>query len=218
MKNLITIAKKLFKPVAVIKYLFFPFMIAGAQGTNELSALLAKEKIVAQVQTQTSVWIGTNNGLYQVNRINCKFVHLTTGNSVLPSNQIKGICATSNENVYVATDRGIFRFDGSAYLLISTENANLPTNQFTSIACDERDRVFVGTKNHGLVMIQNYKCKAFTTANSALTSNTITKVYCDENGIIIAEEGNGNMIAIGLKEAAHIVNPQIKSDEIANRN
>lgn len=218
MKNLITIAKAFFKPVAVIKYLFFPFMIAGAQGTNELSALLAKEKVVAQVQTQTSVWVGTNNGLYQVNRINGKFVHLTTDNSVLPSNHIKGICATSNENVYVATDKGLFRFDGSAYLLVSTENANLPTNEFTSIACDERDRVFVGTKHHGLVMIQNYKCKTFDKNNSALTSNTITKVYCDENGIIIAEEGNGNMIAIGLNVVAPIVNTQNKIDEIADGN
>lgn len=218
MKNLITIAKKILKPVAIIKYLFFPFMIAGAQGTTDLTAMIGKEKVVAQVQTQTSVWVATNSGLYRVNRINGKFVHLTTDNSVLPSNHIKGICATSNENVYVATDKGLFRFDGSAYLLISTENANLPTNDFTSITCDERDRVFVGTKNHGLVMIQNYKCKTFDKSNSALTSNAINKVYCDENGIIIAEEGNGNMIAIGVKAVAQIINPQIKNNEIANGN
>ena len=218
MKNFITIAKALFKPVAVIKYLFFPFMIANAQSSADLSSIIANEKVVAQVQTQTSNWVATNNGLYQINRINGKYVHLTTQNSAFPSNHITGICATSNEYVYVATVKGIVRFDGAGFVVISTENANLPVNCFTSIACDERGRVFAGTSQHGLVMIQGLTCTTFNTTNSAFTSNQIRKVYCDENGIIIAEQGNGNQIAIGLKTTALIVNPQTNNDVIANRN
>ncbi len=197
MKTLITIAKKAFKPVAVIKYLFFPFMMAQSQGTVDFSKIVKSETIVAQVETQTSVWIGTNNGLYQINKSNGKFVHLTTNNSVLPSNHITGICVTKDENIYASTDNGIFRFDGFSYLLISTENANLPTDNFTSITCDENDRIFIGTKSHGIVLMKNYKCQTFNQSNSVLTSNSVKKVYRDENGIIISELGNGNFVAMG---------------------
>lgn len=172
-------------------------MMAQSQGTVDFSKIVNNQTIVAQVETQTSVWIGTNNGLCQINKANGKFVHLTTNNSVLPSNHITGICVTKDENVYASTDNGIFRFDGSAYLLISTENANLPTDNFTSITCDENDRIFIGTKSHGIVLMKNYKCQTFNKNNSVLTSNEVKKIYRDENGIIISELGNGNFVAMG---------------------
>ena len=197
MKNLITLAKKLFKPVAVVKYLFFPFMMAQSQGAVDFSKIVKSETIIAQAETQNTIWIGTNNGLYQINKDNGKFAHLTTGNSVLPSNHIKGICVTKNDNVYAATDNGIFRFDGFSYLLISTENANLPTDNFTSIACDEYDRIWVGTANSGLVMMKNYNCQIFDKSNSVLTSNGVKTVYIDENGIVISKLANDNYVAMG---------------------
>lgn len=218
MKNFISTVKALFKPVAIIKYLFFPFMIANAQGSTDLKSIIGNERVVAQLQTQTSTWVATNNGLYQISRISGKFVHLTTSNSAMPSNHITGMCATSNEHVYVVTDNGIVRFDGVGFVVLNTENTNLPANSFTSVTCDERGRVFVGTTNHGLVMIDGMVCKTFNTTNSAFTSNTVTNVYCDENGIIIAEQGNGNQIAIGLKTTALIVNPQNNNDVTANTN
>ncbi len=219
MKTLITLAKKAFKPVAVLKYLFFPFMVAQSQSTVDFSKIIRNETIVAQVETQNSVWIGTDNGLYEISKKNGKFVHLTTNNSVLPSNHIKGICVTRDENVYAATDNGIFRFDGSAYLLISTENANLPTDNFTSIATDENDRIFIGTKNHGIVLMKNYRCQTFNKNNSVLTSNSVKKVYRDENGIIISELANGNFVAMGSSNMLLInTNEPYDLDVIAKRN
>lgn len=218
MKNFISTVKALFKPVAIIKYLFFPFMVANAQGSSDLKSIIGNEQVVAQLQTQTSNWVATNNGIYQISRMNGKFVHLTTQNSALPSSHINAMCADSNENVYVATDNGIVHFDGIGFVVLNTENTNLPVNSFTSITCDERGRVFAGTTNHGMVMIDGMVCKTFNTTNSAFTSNTVTRVYCDENGIIIAEQCNGNLIAIGLNATTLIVSTQYNNDVIANRN
>ncbi len=197
MKNLITLVKKLFKPVAMVKYLFFPFMMAQSQGAVDFTSITHGETIVAQAESAETVWLGTNNGIYAVNKANGKFIHLTTANSVLPSNHVAGVCVCPDGNFYAATDRGIFRFDGSAYLTITTENAKLPTNEFTSIACDEKGRIFAGTQNSGLVMIKNYRCQIFNRYNSDLTTNTVTNVYLDENGLIIAKLGNGNYAAMG---------------------
>ena len=49
MKNTI---KKLFKPVAVIKYLFFPFIMAQSQGTVDFSKIIRNEKISVQTENQ----------------------------------------------------------------------------------------------------------------------------------------------------------------------
>lgn len=219
MKNLITLAKKIFKPVAVLKYLFFPFMMAQSQSAVDFSKMVKNETIVAEAETQSSIWIGTNNGLYQINKANGKSAHLTTSNSILPSSNIKGICVTKNDNVYAATDNGIFRFDGFSYLLISTENANLPTDNFTSIACDEYDRIWVGTTNKGLVMMKNYNCQVFDKSNSVLTSNGVKTVYIDENGIVISKLANDNYVAMGSNTMLLInTNQHYDLDVVAKRN
>lgn len=213
------IIRTFFKPVAILKYLFFPFMVAQSQDTSDLSKLLNNETVVAQAETQNAVWVGTDNGIYRINKTNGRVAHITTANSILPSNRIKGICVTKDENVYAATDKGIFRFDGYAYLLISTENANLPTNEFTSIACDEKGRIFLGTKSEGIVMMNNYRCQTFNMKNSDLTSNGVVNVYCDENGVIIGKLNNGNYVAMGFNVMLLInTDSSYNSNTIATRN
>lgn len=219
MKNLTTIVKALLKPVALVKYVCFPFLMAQSQPVIDFSKIVQPSAVITKAETSESVWLGTDNGLYQINKKNGKFAHLTSENSVLPSNNIKGICVTADENVYAATDNGIFRFDGVSYLAISTENANLPTNHFTSIACDENGRIFLGTANHGIVMMKNYKCQIFNTQNSVLTTNSIRTIYCNENGIIISELANGYFTAMGNTTMVLMKGNQNDfSDALAKRN
>jgi ligand-binding sensor domain-containing protein len=216
MKNLITLAKKAFKPVAVLKYLFFPFMMAQSQGVTDLAHWQTTANAVAQ--TGTAVWVGTNNGIIKVSKKTGKIVRITTDNSSLPSNRVTGICVTPDENVYASTDKGIFRFDGVSHMLISTENANLPTDNFTSIASDERGRIFLGTKDKGIVMMENYRCEVFNKGNSELTSNSVTKVYRDENGLIIGQLDNGNLVAMGSTHMILIYDRKSEMNAIANGN
>lgn len=197
MKNLITLAKTLLKPLAVVKYLCFPFMMAQAQGITDLTTLTAETAITGRAETENTTWVATTHGIYKVNKTTGKTVHITTENSVLPSNLITGICSTPNGEVYASTNNGIFRFDGSAFLVISTENAKLPTNSFTAIASDEHGRIFAGTENNGLIMLENYRCQVFNKTNSDLTSNGVINVYRDDNGLIIAELANGRYVAMG---------------------
>lgn len=196
MKNVITIIERTKSAILVI--CFYAACLTATAGTPvDVSKVTGNEKIIAQAETKYHVWVGTDNGVYQVNKGNGKFIHLTTSNSVLPSNHVKGICVTADENVFITTDNGLFRFDGVSYLQLNTENSYLPTNNLTGIACDERGRIFIGTKNNGLVMMENYKCETFNKNNSELTTNTVTRVYMDENGLIIAALANGDFTAMG---------------------
>lgn len=212
MQTITTLAKKLFKPVAVLKYLFFPFMIAQSQSAIDVSKILKSETVIAQAETQAEIWVATNNGLFQISKANSKFVRLTTANSVLPSNHVTGLCVTTNENVYASTNNGIFHFDGTAYLTISIENANLPTNNFTSVTCDETDRIFLGTESNGVVMMKNFDTKNFNKNNSVLTTNTVNNLYRDENGVIISVLADGNFVAFGTNSMVLI--PQVESTDV----
>ncbi|MFM2307486.1 MAG: hypothetical protein RLZZ367_2155 [Bacteroidota bacterium] len=195
MKNLSSIAAKVKSALLII--CFYALCLTATAATKaDIATIVGAGKITAQAETQYHIWVGTDNGLFQINKSNGKFIQLTTANSVIPSNQINGICVVG-DNVFAATDNGLFRFDGVSYLQLTTENSYLPANQLTSIASDERGRIFIGTQNNGLVMMENYKCETFNKTNSELTTNTVARVYMDENGLIIASLANGDYAAMG---------------------
>jgi ligand-binding sensor domain-containing protein len=195
MRNVVTLIGKVKSALLIICF-YALCLTASAGAPVDVSKVTGNEKVTAQVETNYHLWVGTENGLFQINKSNGKFIQLTTANSVMPSNHVKGICV-AGDNVFVATDKGLFRFDGVSYLQLTTENSYLPTNQLTSIASDERGRLFIGTQKHGLVMMENYKCETFNKTNSELTTNTVARVYMDENGLIIACLANGDYTAMG---------------------
>lgn len=195
MRNVITLIQKVKSALLII--CFYALCLTASAGVPaDVSNVTGNGKVTAQAETNYHLWVGTDNGLFQINKSNGKYIQLTTANSVMPSNHVKGICV-AGDNVFVATDKGLFRFDGISYLQLTTENSYLPTNQLTSIASDERGRVFIGTQNNGLVMMENYTCETFNKNNSELTTNTVSRVYMDENGLIIACLVNGDYAAMG---------------------
>ena len=213
MKNLSSNTAKL-KSVLLIICFYALVLSATAATSADLTTIIGNEKITAQAETNYHIWVGTDNGLFQINKSNGKFIQLTTANSVMPSNHVKGICV-AGDNVFAATDKGLFRFDGVSYLQLTIDNSYLPTNQLTAIASDERGRLFIGTQNHGLVMMENYRCETFNKSNSELTTNTVARVYMDENGLIIACLGNGDYTAMGSSTMILIHAQQPAADAIA---
>ncbi len=215
--KLINALKTLFKPVAAIKYLFFPFMMANAGGTDFTAIIGANQTITAKVETAKETWLGTSNGLWHISANGKHVCHLTTSNSVIPSNQVTGICTTPDGHVYASTNCGIIHFDGYTYNVISTENAKLPTNNITGIACDNSGYVWLATKANGLVMLKGFKTWCVTTANSLLTSNNISKIENDQWGNVIVSLDNNMMIAISDDGMTAIQQP-VLPDVIATKN
>jgi ligand-binding sensor domain-containing protein len=188
------------KITALLIALFFFFLISeAAQPVNVAAIIGNSQTVTCQAHIANSIWVGTNNGLYIINANNQKSTHLTEQNSVLPSNKVSAIAVTADGNVFVATEKGIFRFDGYAYLVINNENSNLPETGITSLAVDKNDNLWVGTNNKGLVIMNNYKCRFFNTTNSALTNNHITAVKSDASGNVFAQLANNDVVKIGDK-------------------
>ncbi|MFN8286947.1 MAG: two-component regulator propeller domain-containing protein [Chitinophagales bacterium] len=215
--KLINALKSFLKPVAIVKYLFFPFMVANAGGTDVSTIIGANQTITAKMETENETWLGTNNGLWHISKDGKHVCHLTTANSVLPSNQITGICQTANGEVFASTNKGLLHFDGYTYTTISTENTKLPTNNISGIACDNSGYIWLATAQNGLVMLKGFKTWGFTSNNSALNSNSITQIKNDQWGNVIVTLDNNSQVAI-TDEGMVLIEQPIIADVIANKN
>lgn len=76
-----------------------------------------------------SVWIGTNNGLYQFVVATSKFKVFDTENSKLASNKINFIQADKNRILWIGTDAGYVRIDGSKWEVQDKKMAMLATSE-----------------------------------------------------------------------------------------
>ncbi len=76
-----------------------------------------------------SVWIGTNNGLYQFVVATAKFKAYDTENSKLASNQINFVHADKNRILWIGTDAGYVRIDGSKWELQDKKVKMLATSE-----------------------------------------------------------------------------------------
>lgn len=190
-----SIIAKTFKATAIIKYLFFPFLSANAAGVNITQVIGTEQTITAQVETATTLWVGTNQGLWKITKANNRVEHLTAENSQLPGNHVTGLCISENDRVYAATDKGILRYDGYAYQTITTDNSNLSTNNITCIAADSYGNIWIGTAQ-GLTIMYGFKMHTFTTKDSILSNNSVANIT-QSNGKLHVELADKNTVEIG---------------------
>ena len=71
----------------------------------------------------------------------------------LPSNRVTAIAQDRQGYIWVATERGAARFDGSAFTAISPA-AGVPDDGVETLYVDQSDRVWLGVTNHGMCSLQ----------------------------------------------------------------
>jgi len=96
-------------------------------------------------------WIGTNQGLYFINKWKGKINFLTKDDSRLPDNYVTGIACMLNGHTYISTRKGILLWDNYAFLSISTENTRLPENHIIGLSVGSGDCLLIHTKNCGVL-------------------------------------------------------------------
>lgn len=68
---------------------------------------------------------------------------------VAPS--IADMAVDLNDIIWIATDDGLLKFDGTAWTHLDMSNSLLPSNHLTKIRCDEFNNIWIGTSDRGLV-------------------------------------------------------------------
>jgi ligand-binding sensor domain-containing protein len=87
------------------------------------------------------IWVGTNDQGFYVNN-GSGFTKVLTDQYKKVNSIEEGI----QGNIYLGTDNGIIRWNGSTYSYITLAEG-LPSNKISAIKLDKRERLWIGTRN-----------------------------------------------------------------------
>ncbi len=94
-----------------------------------------------------------------------------TNTPAIPNNRVNAIACDTSGNVYIGTNAGLVKFDGSGWNCYTTANG-LPSNTILSIEC-VFNHVYIGTYS-GLTRLTNGTFFNYNTSNGLLSNDTIT--------------------------------------------
>ncbi|MGZ3865429.1 MAG: two-component regulator propeller domain-containing protein [Bacteroidia bacterium] len=172
-------------------YFLIIFLLATtfskAQVIAQVGDIIDNATVTAVDESDSHYWIGTNKGLYRVNKEGKDYVFYTTKNSAITSNKITSICCRKDGHVWIGTNEGITYYDNFAFTSINVENSKLPENNITSMKEDANGDLWIGTLNSGLVKVHYNKFEIFNQDNSTLANNSIHAIKLDQqNNLVVS--------------------------------
>lgn len=105
-----------------------------------------------------------------------------SSNSGLPDNVIRCLAKDAQGNVWIGTDNGLAKFDGSTFTVIDSSNSDLPVNQIRSIAFSPTGDMWVGTLQAGVAVFNGSSWMNYTSQNSALPDDQVRTITFDTAG------------------------------------
>ena len=93
----------------------------------------------------------------------------------LSSNYVVNIAQDYQGFIWIATESGLNKFDGTEVTVYNTQNSALSSNELNTVYCDPSTRtVYIGTQRHGLCV---YDC----------VSQQFTACYNSQNGLLSSD-------------------------------
>ncbi|MFA9390364.1 MAG: two-component regulator propeller domain-containing protein [Prolixibacteraceae bacterium] len=155
-----------------------------------------------------NIWIGSSgDGLFIFNPINDSlYTYRNSGNdrTSISSNYINSILAGKNNEIWLATDKGLELYDIESQKFIHFENEQVPCSELQNslvkkICFDNDGNLWAGTYGNGLFKLVNAKSKwsiqSFNASGQkgSLTSNDILSLTCDQTGNLWIGTENGGL-------------------------
>jgi ligand-binding sensor domain-containing protein/signal transduction histidine kinase len=166
-----------------------PKAIALRNGKLELLASpvgFSRSPVLAVAQTfDGDIWVGTQDaGLFRVS--GGRTFAITKG---LPDLKVNALVAAGNNELWVGTDSGIVRWDGT-----KLTNAGIPHSldsvQVLAMTIDRDANLWVGTNSRGLLRL-NAHGVAFLEESSQGASDAVTAVFQDREGNLWTGSASG---------------------------
>jgi ligand-binding sensor domain-containing protein len=100
----------------------------------------------------------------------------------LPTDTISSVIIDYNNVKWIATRKGLARFDGNSWTVYQTSNSEIPSNFIQSLTLDLDGSLWMTFYNNGLVHFDGTNWEHFTMSNSGLPSNNLYDLDIDEYG------------------------------------
>ena len=185
---------------ALLAFQFIAILTAKADTPVQYTFNGDPSSVTAQAETDKYCWIGTKDGLYLIRKKGHKVFHMTSKNSLLPSDHITSIAVNANGEAYIGTNEGILRYDNYTFLLIDKENSALKSNYITSLACLNGTDIYAGTLDKGITVFSGLSSKTFTADNSLITDNHVLSIEQKGNNSLLAILENDQRVCIRNKQ------------------
>ncbi len=81
-------------------------------------------------------------------------------NSGLPMNSALAIAQTRDSYLWIGTERGLARFDGTNFFIINSDNyPELENDYIVSLSVDRQNRLWIGTRSAGIYFLEGKRLK-----------------------------------------------------------
>jgi signal transduction histidine kinase/ligand-binding sensor domain-containing protein/DNA-binding response OmpR family regulator len=159
--------------------------------------------ISMEVDDAGSIWMGTDEGLYQYDIAAGHIVkHYKEAPGQLSTNKAVSLCSDKRNNLWIGTQGGgvnvLNKLTGSFTYLLPGENKNqLSSESVYSVLVDKESRVWMGTLKGGINILDVHKSRFQTITHNpfdanSLINNFVYSFYEDKNGELwIGTDGGG---------------------------
>ena len=159
------------------------------------TSIEAKSKFVKFIDDSTA-WIGFDLGLYEMQDSIATEILSTSGTN---AGEARDVAIDQSGNKWLATDGGLIKYDGSAWLSYETFNSQIPTNQVYSIVVDNMNKKWLGTDS-GIVVFNDTSWSVYNNSNlpGLPTGGVISEIETNGMGDFWAAINDGNFNPTGL--------------------
>jgi len=99
----------------------------------------------------------------------------------LPQSRIRAVLQTHDGYIWLGTDNGVVRFNGSSFTSFTVETGSLKDNEVWALLEDNEHALWIGTYGGGLTRYKDGSFETFTRANG-LPDDVITHIDKDSSG------------------------------------
>jgi len=99
----------------------------------------------------------------------------------LTQSRIRAIVQTKDAYIWLGTDNGLVRFNGTSFTTFTVETGSLRDNEVWAIQEDNTGGLWIGTYGGGVTLLKDGQFKTFTTADG-LTDDVVTELAKDSAG------------------------------------
>ena len=164
----------------IVCLLVFP--IAGFAQTSDWINYTSGAQVTAFVDDGNYLWVGSYGGLTRLNKTTGDMVHYNSANSQLPDNMISSIAKDVNGDLWVGTDNGLGKFDGTNWTVYNSDNFPVWRSDITCLAIDAEGNKWIGVFMGGLVKFDGTNWTVYNTSNSGLPADDFRSMVIDADG------------------------------------
>ncbi|MFN6114248.1 MAG: two-component regulator propeller domain-containing protein [Flavobacteriales bacterium] len=100
----------------------------------------------------------------------------------LPSNTITDIVQDHDGVIWVGTDWGLCRREGSSWTVLQAGSTGLSGNEVTCLSVDSLNRLWVGTATNGIAILDGGNWSYLNNGNSPMTTEGVKHIHHDHRG------------------------------------